>query len=83
MVILILLLWVTNAYSADAQNISNLVKDAKQKTFHTTRPSSIDPYVQKQIENLAKTDPDKYNKLVAYDQQQNQKNNSSTQKKKK
>lgn len=77
-----MLLCITiTTYAANEKDINNLVKDSKKQVFHTTRPSSIDTHLSTQYKNFAKTDPETYNRLVAYTQKIHGQSISQTQKK--
>lgn len=70
MIFIILIFFATTAYTSDQQGsiIDKLVSAGKKETFNTTKPTLLDQALKKQYEILAKTDPEKFNKLVAYEQ---------------
>ncbi len=87
MMFIILMLFASTAYASEQQSsaIDKLVSAGKKETFNTTKPTMLDQALKKQYEILAKTDPDKFNRLVAYEQSKEKQDaqHSSTQKRKK
>jgi hypothetical protein len=70
-------------YAGDQQNtIDKLVSAGKSEVFHTTKPTVFDAKLKQQYENLAKTDPEKFNRLVAYEQKKEKQNEKSSSNKK-
>jgi|GEM_PF-3814223 len=59
---------VSVMYASEEQKIEKTLAACKRETFGTSRTSALDPFIKKRIETLRTTDPQGYEKLVAYEQ---------------
>lgn len=68
-IILLLMFLSLTIQPSDKETVKQIAQDCKKETYHTGKKSLLDKALEKEIEILAKTNPDKYQKLVQYNQQ--------------